>query len=199
MKVLDLFCGLGGWSDGFASEGFEVLGVEIERKIARLYNHPVLVADVRTLDGENFKGFDVIVGSPPCRDFSYFADRFSKTWSQNPRNIKDGLKNIQAFRRIVNDSNPTFWLMENVMGLTRFLDEKPECTPYLGGKPFMHRAFWGNFPKFLIPTKKRLPMRNRSHQKGRKIYTTSEERAKIPFPVAQALARACRDRLVGLT
>lgn len=195
MKVLDLFCGLGGWSDGFASEGFEVLGVEIEPKIARLYNHPVLVADVRTLNGENFKGFDVIVGSPPCRDFSYFADRFGKTWKNNPRNIENGLKNIKAFFQIVKEAQPSFWLMENVYGLTRFLPQKPQCTPYLGGKPFMHRAFWGIFPSFLIPTKKRLPMRNRPHQKGRKIYTTSHERARIPFPVAQALAGACKHEL----
>jgi site-specific DNA-cytosine methylase len=26
MKALDLFCGLGGWSDGLAVEGFDVLG-----------------------------------------------------------------------------------------------------------------------------------------------------------------------------
>lgn len=29
MKALDLFCGLGGWSDGLALEGFEMLGIEI--------------------------------------------------------------------------------------------------------------------------------------------------------------------------
>jgi len=56
MKALDLFCGLGGWSDGLAMEGFEVLGVEIEPKITKLYKHDVICADVRTLDGELFKG-----------------------------------------------------------------------------------------------------------------------------------------------
>jgi len=55
MKALDLFCGLGGWSDGLVMEGFEVLGVEINPKIAELYKHPCLIADVRELPGEMFK------------------------------------------------------------------------------------------------------------------------------------------------
>ena len=32
LKALDLFCGLGGWSDGLSLEGFEVSGVEINKK-----------------------------------------------------------------------------------------------------------------------------------------------------------------------
>ncbi|MBA7694041.1 hypothetical protein ES703_102642 [subsurface metagenome] len=34
MKALDLYCGLGGWSDGLALECFDVLGVEIDPEIA---------------------------------------------------------------------------------------------------------------------------------------------------------------------
>jgi len=63
MKALDLFCGLGGWSDGLSIEGFEILGVEINQEIADLYNHPVIVADVRDLNGKDFQGYDLIVGS----------------------------------------------------------------------------------------------------------------------------------------
>ena len=70
MKVVDFYSGLGGWSDGFAKEGFQVLGVEINEEIAQEYRYPVLVADVRGLNAKMFKDFDVIVGSPPCRDFS---------------------------------------------------------------------------------------------------------------------------------
>src|SRR4030042_3137648 len=66
-QALDLFSGFGGWSDGLAAEDFEVLGVEIEPKIAALYKHPVIVADVCDLDPNDFRGYDLIVGSPPCR------------------------------------------------------------------------------------------------------------------------------------
>jgi len=57
-----LFCGLGGWSDGLVMEGFDVLGVEIEEKIAELYKHPCLIIDVRNLPGKMFRDFDLIVG-----------------------------------------------------------------------------------------------------------------------------------------
>ena len=71
MRALDLFCGFGGWSDGLVLEGFEVLGVEIEPEIAELYKHPVIVDDVRNLDPEDFRGYDVIVGSPPCTTLTF--------------------------------------------------------------------------------------------------------------------------------
>jgi site-specific DNA-cytosine methylase len=29
--VIDLFCGLGGWSEGFLAEGWEAVGFDIER------------------------------------------------------------------------------------------------------------------------------------------------------------------------
>jgi site-specific DNA-cytosine methylase len=30
LKVYDLFCGLGGWSEGFLAEGYECIGFDIE-------------------------------------------------------------------------------------------------------------------------------------------------------------------------
>jgi len=74
MRFLDCFCGLGGASEGFAREGFECVGIEINPEIAKLYPYDCIVADIRTLDGTRFEGFDVIWGSPPCRDFTQLPD-----------------------------------------------------------------------------------------------------------------------------
>ena len=187
MKVLDLFCGLGGWSDGFASEGFEVLGVEIEKKIARLYKHNVIVADVRTLNGENFKGFDVIVGSPPCRDFSITTFFGKKRWKVKPDPEK-ALLNVESFLRIVKEANPKFWVLENVPRLQKYLTRKPKAT-VLMATPKMKRGLWGDFPSFLVPYERGIP-KDRVKGQNRKW-----ERARIPFPVASALARACKQSL----
>lgn len=195
MKVLDLFCGLGGWSDGFAAEGFEVLGVEIDRKIARLYKHPVIVADVRTLNGEMFKSFDVIVGSPPCRDFSEFARVYGHKWKEPP-NPEKGLILVNSFLKFVEKAKPTFWLMENVANLEKFLSLKPKVVTYLTKRK--KHGFWGDFPPFLVPrTNKVLTyMKN-----GKKYHKTpygklgSWRYSRIPFPVAQALARATKNTI----
>lgn len=203
MKALDLFCGLGGWSDGLAMEGFKVLGVEIEPKIAELYKHPCLVADVRELDGRMFRTFDLIVGSPPCRDFCIFAKRFGKTWKKNPPNPDKGLELVNAFLRIVNEVKPKVWLMENVPALCEYIQEKPKTITYLGDRSrnSMRRAFWGEFPPFLIPYDgSRRVMRYRSEvQKSMKeVYSgkySKWERAKIPLPVARALGKAVKEQM----
>ncbi len=81
--LLDVFCGLGGVSDGFAMEGFDVLGIDIEDMPSKGYKHKFLRTDIRDLKGEDFRGYDVIWGSPPCRDFSQFAVVYGRTW-KNP-------------------------------------------------------------------------------------------------------------------
>jgi len=187
MKALDLFCGLGGWSDGLVMEGFEVLGVEINPKIAELYKHPCLIADVRELNGRMFKTFDLIVGSPPCRDFSV-AGYFGKKYWKIPPNPEKGMSLVNAFLRIIEEVEPKFWLMENVPRLEIFLEEKPNCIAKL--TKYMQRAFWGNFPQFLIPMDTAKPRIQDFQGKLRKW-----KRAKIPLPVARALGKAVRTRL----
>lgn len=190
MKALDLYCGLGGWSDGLAMEGFEVLGVEIEPHIAELYKHPVIVADVRNLDSNNFKGYDLIVGSPPCRDFTKIPDvRYKEgegykitPWKE-PKNPERGLELVYAFLRIVEEAEPTYWIMENVVGLTEHLDIKPRMITKLGKG--MKRAFWGNFPSFFVIRDYSLKPKENIQGKLRKW-----ERAKIPISFSSALGRA---------
>lgn len=188
LKALDLFCGLGGWSDGLAMEGFEVLGVEIEPKITELYKHKVIVADVRDLNGKDFHGYDLIVGSPPCRDFTILQD---KLWKEK-KNPKRGLVNVHAFLRIVKEAQPTFWLMENVPLLQRHLKLRGG-TRYLCNKKRMRRCFWGNYPMFdFHPTNER----SKTVDIGKPFDEMRRwTRAKIPLLVARALARAVKQAL----
>jgi len=185
MKALDLYCGLGGWSDGLALEGFEVLGVEIEPHIAEQYKHPVIVADVRDLDPRNFMGYDLIVGSPPCREFTQVLKAFSHRWKKPP-NLAEGLELVHAFLSFVEVAKPTYWLMENVPGLAKHLDIKPRTKTRLG--PMMFRYFWGNYPLFLIP----LDVNKRAWVDGK---DRKWHRARIPLCVSQALGRAIRSSL----
>ncbi len=193
LKALDLFSGLGGWSDGLALEGFDVLGVEIERKIAKLYKHKVIVADVRTLDGANFKGFDLIVGSPPCVDFST-ASCPNKTRAGRTAPVPDkGLKLLKEFRRVVDEAQPTYWFMENVFRATKFYTkEKPALIFYTSIKG--KRALWSNFTFPLmsdIRPKRRL---GKDCQKF-KWWKQSALKSRIPLPIARAIGKAVKEAL----
>jgi len=195
MKALDLFCGLGGWSDGLAMEGFEVMGVEIEPKIARLYKHPVIVEDVRNLKGSQFPGYDLIVGSPPCRDFSIIGKTLGHRWKNPPDPQGNGMELVNAFLEIVDRAKPKYWLMENVPELRKYLKMKPKVTSRLGRG--MMRCFWGKFPQFLIF---RQMDKTISKSKNRLDWCGPEkmkswERAKIPLPVARALGKAVKQQL----
>jgi DNA (cytosine-5)-methyltransferase 1 len=69
VKLLDLFCGAGGASMGYAMAGFEVTGIDI--KHGKRYPFEYIKGDVREyLNPEYLSQFDVITASPPCQTFS---------------------------------------------------------------------------------------------------------------------------------
>ncbi len=73
--AIDLFAGLGGWAEGLLSEGWEVIGFDIERhRYGDLcYPAQLVIQDVLSLHGSQFCGAALIVASPPCQFFSYCA------------------------------------------------------------------------------------------------------------------------------
>jgi hypothetical protein len=77
---IDLFCGLGGWAEGFLSEGYDVIGFDIERHDYGTGGYPgqLVLQDVLTLDGRQFRNAAVIVASPPCQAYSYMAMPWSR-------------------------------------------------------------------------------------------------------------------------
>jgi hypothetical protein len=73
--AVDLFCGLGGWTEGLLAEGYDVVGFDIERHEDVGYRYPaqLVIQDVLTLHGSQFKDAMLIVASPPCQAYSYRA------------------------------------------------------------------------------------------------------------------------------
>lgn len=120
MKVLDLFAGCGGFSDGFRQAGFEVdAAVEMWDDAVNTFraNHPatrVFEGDIRDLEPEIDASyspgyFTVVVGGPPCQGFSMSGDR----------NIFDPRGQLyRMFLSIVHKLRPQVFVMENVRGLT---------------------------------------------------------------------------------
>jgi C-5 cytosine-specific DNA methylase len=73
--AIDLYCGLGGWTEGLLAEGFDVIGFDIEHHQYGDHHYPaqLVIQDVLTLHGSQFKNAALIVASPPCQAYSYRA------------------------------------------------------------------------------------------------------------------------------
>lgn len=75
-KCLDLFCGGGGAAKGYYDAGFEVIGIDIEK---RNYPYMFIQANVmEILEDEDFvKEFDFIHASPPCQAYSRLKNLYA--------------------------------------------------------------------------------------------------------------------------
>lgn len=191
MKLLDCFCGMGGVSDGFALEGFDVTGIDIVDAPKMLgYKHKFIQADMLTLKGEDFRGYDVVWGSPPCRDFSRIATTDRKFWRgqwvkwKNPANPEKGLELVNSFLTFQDKAEPKIWIMENVPELSKYV-LKPTQISHIS--PTMKRAFWGNFPPFLMPCQTNIPHKSKIRNPW--------ERARIPLTCSRAFSKACKEAL----
>jgi hypothetical protein len=73
--AIDLFCGLGGWTEGLLSAGYNVVGFDNERHAYGDARYPaqLVIQDVLTIHGRQFKDAALIVASPPCQAYSYRA------------------------------------------------------------------------------------------------------------------------------
>lgn len=123
-KIVDLFCGCGGFGLGAELAGFQtVAAVDIDETLQSAYrlNFPdtnVLTADLaktgRKFWSEHLNGLQIdgVIGGPPCQGYS----RMGTSDVDDPRRTLLG-----HFFRNVNIIKPKFFIMENVEGL---LDEK---------------------------------------------------------------------------
>jgi hypothetical protein len=89
--AVDLFCGLGGWTEGLLAEGYRVVGFDIEQHAYGEHRYPaqLVLQDVLTLHGSQFKDAALIVASPPCQEFSYMAMPWSRAKDKRARILAD--------------------------------------------------------------------------------------------------------------
>ncbi|WP_200932736.1 DNA cytosine methyltransferase [Williamsia sp. Leaf354] len=126
LKVIDLFCGTGGFSKGFENLGaYEVkYGIDVLPLSVDTFrlNHRAAIGvsgDIRTTrrgDVEQMTGLkagdvDVIIGGPPCQGFSSIRP-FRSSKDDDPRNTL-----FEEFASHVNWFRPPVFVMENVVGL----------------------------------------------------------------------------------
>lgn len=84
--AIDLFCGLGGWTEGLITEGYRVVGFDNVRHRYGSAQYPaqLVLQDVLTIHGAQFKDAALIVASPPCQAYSYRAMPWKKSKALPP-------------------------------------------------------------------------------------------------------------------
>ena len=212
--AIDLYAGLGGWTDGLLAENWRVVGFDIERHEYGEHRYPaqLVLQDVLTLHGRQFKDAALIVASPPCQEFSYMAMPWSRAkaiaaeYRSGARDVKKLTALFDACFRIQREACEAAgrhipMIVENVRG----------AQPWVGRSRWncgsMH--FWGDVPALMplyLHVKEPVDPRNRKRSGGwfydnyetshRRWFSGSLERkawsaqiAKIPPDIAIWIAR----------
>jgi DNA (cytosine-5)-methyltransferase 1 len=139
MKLLDLFCGVGGASVGYARAGFEIHGVDL--KHGKRYPYTYTRADVLDVlqDHKFIQQFDVIHASPPCQTHSitqHLRNAQGKTTSKI-----DLIPETRA--ALIAADKP--YIIENVPG-SPLINPIQLCGSSFGLKVRRHRLFESNMP-----------------------------------------------------
>lgn len=113
MKTVDLFAGCGGLSLGFQKQGFHIVAAfewwdAAVKCYSANFSHPVFQTDLSNVveSAKQIESFhpDIIIGGPPCQDFSHAGKR-----------IEAGRAVLtDAYAEIVTKIKPNCFVMENV-------------------------------------------------------------------------------------
>jgi len=170
--IVDLFCGLGGWSKAFlGTQGDRVIGVDLVYSEKYPAGADFIQADCLTLDGAQFRGARLVVASSPCDEFSPFQMPWTR--ARNPPYPANGIVLFRAAERIAREAGAPL-VLENVRA----------AQPYVGRAVTHVGPFylWGNGVPALLPT--RLQRRNKESYGSKQ----RAERAEIPSDLAQHIA-----------
>ena len=123
IKVIDLFCGVGGLSFGFAhNEAFEIIAAneilpnmakasELNHPSVKVYNKDIKDFGIMDLERDfNIKSgeIDLVIGGPPCQAYSTVGKRLAN----DPRGLL-----FQEYYRVLKEISPQAFIFENVKGL----------------------------------------------------------------------------------
>jgi len=163
--AIDLFCGLGGWTDGLRAEGFDVIGFDIEQHAYgdQRYAGQLVVQDVLTLHGSQFRSADLIVASPPCQEYSYMAMPWSRAKQiaaglRGEDRFPDGYKGSRSTDELNALFNACFRIQrEASMAAGRYIPLVVEnvrgAQPWVGRAKWNYGSYylWGDIPALMPP------------------------------------------------
>lgn len=143
MRIVDLFCGCGGFSHGFLSLGTSFVGVDKWGLALETYERNIGGETIESSveDVSSLGRADILIGSPPCQDFS----------TANHRRQLD-TKLVERYLELRDEIRPKWWVMEEVPAVGKIGEERGWFRArYLQANWFglpheRKRLFAGNYP-----------------------------------------------------
>jgi hypothetical protein len=141
-KAYDIYCGLGGWTEGLLASGWQVTGFDIEPQPS--YPGEFVQRDVRDIHGSELADADLIVASPSCQEFSYRAMPWKRAKALGPP--VDGINLFWQCWRIQQEASEAKgeyipMVVENVRGAEK----------WVGGARWHYGSYylWGDVPAIM--------------------------------------------------
>lgn len=145
MRLLDLFCGAGGASEGYRRVGFtEIVGVDINPQPNYPFEFVQADATEFLLNEviEEPHEFDAIHASPPCQRWTAYARR--------PNHVGEYPDLIASTRALLEETEVP-WIIENVAGAPLRGNRTMLCGSSFGLDVRRHRWFETSFPVLGLP------------------------------------------------
>lgn len=205
--AIDLFCGLGGWTDGLLAEGYRVVGFDIEAHEYGNDRYPaeLVLEDVLQLHGSQFADAALIVASPPCQAYSYMAMPWTRAKDQAAAIRADATG--EALARLNELFDACFRIQREASEAAKHrvplvVENVRGAIPWVGRSRWNFGSYhlWGDVPALMPPTVNATKIggdwfsdptstcrRHGSKSKARKA--ASARIAKIPIALSRWIAR----------
>lgn len=198
LRAIDVYSGVGGWGLGLRMAGIKVVTSydcwdAANKTNSKNNRHQAHTVDIRNLALRKLpKDIDIVVGSPPCTQFSY-SNRGGSG------DVDDGLEDIITFLRIVTHIKPKAWAMENVPRVAQILEKelKPKGRLAQFAKLGMsHHVV--DMAEFGLPQRRRRCIAGKFDCDLLRSYMHGIQKLKLGDVVKAVAARTIRDPIYGL-
>jgi hypothetical protein len=161
--AIDLFCGLGGWTEGLLAAGYDVIGFDNERHEYGEHRYPaqLVLQDVRTIDGSRFAGVDLIVASPPCQEFSYMAMPWKRAKAiaralRGCGDFPEGYTGSRTVAELTSLFDACFRIQREAGNVPLVVENVNGAQPWVGRSRWRFGSFhlWGDVPALMPITRK---------------------------------------------
>lgn len=203
---VDLFSGLGGFSQAFLDRGWTVYRYDNDKQFAKVpCTH---IVDVWDLTPEIIKGkhetIDILLISPPCNCFSPLTIGHYWKAGRPDERAKEAIRLVKRALWLKDQINPRFWILENPAGMLKYVLGLPSVLTWWaawGSDYFKPTHLWGIMPAIDWPRRPR-PGEYIACERGGKVgiqdkKLTSAERALIPYDFSKALCESIEQNRGG--